>query len=83
MNERRKIYWDSSCFICLLNKAEADRRRVCEDVIRHAQNAEFDIWTSTWTIVEVIRPKKKYGIVPRFPLWTVKAFAAAPELLCR
>jgi predicted nucleic acid-binding protein len=80
MNKLPRIYWDSSCFICLLNRSsEQNRRLICEDVIRHAQNGEFEIWTSTWTIVEVIRPKKKYGEVPPLPAWAVKAFSAAPE----
>jgi predicted nucleic acid-binding protein len=79
MNKSSRIYWDSSCFICLLNKAEQDRRKICEDVMRHARNGEFEIWTSTWTIVEVIRPKRKYGEVPPLPTWTAKAFVAAPE----
>lgn len=59
MSERRKIYWDSSCFICFLNRAEAERRRICEDVLHHAQDRKIEIWTSTWTIVEVVNPKRK------------------------
>lgn len=58
MSEPRKIYWDSSCFICFLNPAERTRREICEDILHHAQNGGVEIWTSTWTIVEVIRPKK-------------------------
>ncbi|HVA62562.1 MAG TPA: PIN domain-containing protein [Terriglobales bacterium] len=78
--DRPRIYWDSSCFICLLNGAsEAERVTICSDVVRHAEAREFDIYTSTWTIVEVIRPKKKHGLVPPFPAWTAKALAAAPE----
>src|SRR2546426_3764531 len=58
MSDRRKIYWDSSCFICFLNRSEAARRRVCEDILHHAQDRKIEIWTSTWTIVEVVRPKR-------------------------
>ena len=58
MSEPRKIYWDSSCFICFLNPAERARREICEDILHHAQSGGVEIWTSTWTIVEVIRPKK-------------------------
>ncbi|GEM_PF-1391820 len=80
MSERKKIYWDSSCFICLLNKSsEADRMAACTDVMRHAQGGEFDIVTSTWTIVEVIRPKKKLGDVPALPEWSELAFEAVPQ----
>ncbi len=80
MSERKKIYWDTSCFICLLNRnAEKQRRAVCEDIVRHAQLGEFDIWTSMWTIVETIRPKKQYGAIPALSAWALKAVAAAPE----
>ncbi len=59
MSEKpRKIYWDSSCFICFLNKSESERRKICEDILRHASEGTLEIWTSTWTIVEVVRPKK-------------------------
>jgi predicted nucleic acid-binding protein len=79
MSDRRNIYWDSSCFICFLNKDETDRRLICEDVLRHAQLGELTIWTSTWTIVEVIRPKKKAPVIPALPSWAIKAIAASPE----
>jgi len=78
--DRPKIYWDSSCFICLLNGAsEPARSKICSDVVSHAKDGDFDLYTSTWTVVEVIRPKKKHGVVPPFPAWTAKALAAAPE----
>lgn len=59
MGNIRNIYWDTSCFICFLNKSEAERRMICEDVLRHAQRNEIRIHTSTFTIAEVIRPKNK------------------------
>jgi predicted nucleic acid-binding protein len=76
MSEAQKIYWDSSCFICFLNKGalEAGRRTICEDVLRHARNGDVQIWTSTWTIVEVIRPKRQ-GSQP-LPGWGSTAIAA-------
>src|SRR6266568_8319325 len=74
MSEAQKLYWDSSCFICFLNKDEADRRIICEDVLRHARNGDVEIWTSTWTIVEVIRPKR-HGSAP-LPPWAIKAIEA-------
>jgi predicted nucleic acid-binding protein len=55
-----RIYWDSSCFISLLNAREEDRALACKDVLRHAEAGAFEIWTSTFTIAEVIKPKKKY-----------------------
>ncbi len=77
MSEPRKNYWDSTCFICFLNRAEAERRKICEDILYHAQRGELEIWTSTLTAVEVIRPRKR-GTAP-LPEWAKKAIAAVPE----
>jgi len=59
MDKIRSIYWDTSCFICFLNRREAERRLICDDILRHAQRNELKIYTSTYTIAEVIRPKNK------------------------
>jgi len=69
----RKLYWDSSCFICFLNDAdyEVARRAVCEDVLYNAENGVVELWTSTFTIVEVIRPKR-HGSAP-MPAWATRA----------
>jgi predicted nucleic acid-binding protein len=69
----RKLYWDSSCFICLLNDADYElaRRVVCEDVLSNAERGVVEIWTSTFTIVEVIRPKR-HGSAP-MPAWATRA----------
>jgi predicted nucleic acid-binding protein len=56
---RKKIYWDTSIFLCFLNEAESDRRKICEDVLHHARLDEIRIYTSTYTIAEVIAPKRK------------------------
>jgi|SRR5882724_11131499 len=79
MNDPRKLYWDSSCFICLLNDAdyERERRTICEDVLYNAQHNAVQIWTSTYTIAEVIRPKR-HGSAP-LPAWAVKAIAAVEK----
>jgi predicted nucleic acid-binding protein len=73
----KKIYWDTSCFICFLNPDEKERRLICEDILRHAEQGEIEIWISTWVIVEVIRPKKP-GSEP-LPIWADKAIKAVPE----
>lgn len=72
----RKLYWDSSCFICLLNDADYERNRriVIEDVLDNAERGVVEIWTSTYTIVEVIRPKR-HGTAP-LPPWAIKAMEA-------
>jgi len=77
MSEARIVYWDSGCFICFLNKDETARRLICEDILHHARNGTIEIWTSVWTIVEVIRPKR-HGSSP-LPPWALKAIAAVPE----
>lgn len=77
MSNPRKIYWDSTCFICFLNADEAERSKICEDILRHADSGSIEIWISVWVIVEVIRPKRK-GNAP-LPEWAEKAIKAVPE----
>jgi predicted nucleic acid-binding protein len=52
-----KIYWDSTAFICFLKRTEGERRRVCEDVLYHARDGNVQLFTSTFTLAEVIRPQ--------------------------
>jgi predicted nucleic acid-binding protein len=73
----KKVYWDSSCFICFLNPDEGERRAICEDILRHAELGELEIWISTWVIVEVIRPRKPGNA--ELPPWANKAIKAVPE----
>jgi len=54
----KKLYWDTSVFLCFLNAAERERAQICEDILVHAESGEILIYTSTWTIVETIKPKK-------------------------
>ncbi len=77
MSEPRKLYWDSSCFICFLNRTETARREICEDILQNAKQGIVEIWTSTWTIVEVIRPKRR-GSAP-LPRWAQEAIVAVPN----
>jgi len=58
MAVQRKHYWDSSVFLCFLHKKEIDRRNNCEDILYHAKAGEVIIYTSTYTIAEVIKPKE-------------------------
>ena len=51
-----RIYWDSTAFICFLRKTETDRRTICEDVLYHARDGKVQLFTSTFTVAEVIRP---------------------------
>jgi predicted nucleic acid-binding protein len=56
---KSRLYWDTSIFLCFLNRDEQERSKICEDVLQHAAMDEVLILTSTYTIVEVIRPKKR------------------------
>jgi len=53
------LYWDTSVFLCFLNKVETERREICEDILRNAKAGKVRLLTSTYTIAEVIRPKSK------------------------
>src|ERR1041385_5455378 len=77
MSSPRRIYWDSSCFICFLNDSERIRGNICDDVLKHASNGELEIWISMWVMVEVIRPKRP-GNSP-LPAWALKAIKATPD----
>jgi predicted nucleic acid-binding protein len=61
----RRIYWDSGCFLCFLNKKEAVRRQICEDILQNAKVGKVVIYTSTFTIAEVIYPKRSTLPNPR------------------
>jgi len=52
-------YWDTSIFLCFLNRDEEARRGICEDILQHAAMERVHIYTATLTMVEVIRPKRK------------------------
>lgn len=59
MDDRpRHIYWDSSCFICFLNRSELERRAICEDMLRNAQNGVITLYTSSLTIAETLYPRR-------------------------
>jgi predicted nucleic acid-binding protein len=75
----KKFYWDSSCFMCLLNEDEQDRRYICTDILRHAELGNIEIWTSTATICEVIRPKDKFIPLP-LPDWCAPVLEKFPDV---
>jgi predicted nucleic acid-binding protein len=76
---KRKVYWDTTCFICFLNRKEEERRLICQDILYAAKRGEIDIWTSTFTIAEVIRPRRSHPPVPPLPEWAVKAIELVPK----
>ena len=61
----KAVYWDTSVFLCFLDATENERRKICEDILHHAKDGHLVIATSTFTIVETIRPK---WIVPPIQL---------------
>lgn len=52
-----RIYWDSTAFLCFLKQHEGERRGICEDILHHARDGKVNLFTSTFTITEVIRPR--------------------------
>lgn len=77
---KRKVYWDTTCFICFLNRKEEERRLICQDVLWHAQRGDIEIWTSNFTIAEVIRPRRMQPTVPSLPNWATKPLSLTKEL---
>ena len=67
-----KFYWDSCCFLGLLQDEEG-RAEQCDGVIQRAQRAEVLIITSALTLAEVLWmrkgpriPAKKAEIIQKF-----------------
>lgn len=50
----KRVYWDSCAWLGLLN-GEPDKRRELEIIYNSARNGQYEIWTSTFTQVEVYR----------------------------
>ena len=70
--KKRIIYWDSDCFLGLLNK-EQDKIKKCQSVIKEAESDKLLIVTSAITFIEVIKmkgqkhiPKKAEKIIQNF-----------------
>jgi predicted nucleic acid-binding protein len=79
MSDFRKLYWDTTCFICFLNDSEHERERhyVCEDIMQHCERGNVEIWTSSITLAEVIRPRDKFIPKP-FPTWVEPILEKVP-----
>src|ERR1700722_10979899 len=72
MAKVRKVYWDSGIFISYLSDThplEKVRADIAVDILKHAQDGQIEIWTSVWTIVEVIRPKSPIPDAFPLPKW--------------
>lgn len=60
MAKLRRVYWDSCAWLGLLN-GEPDKRRELEIIYRAAQRGEYEIWTSTYSLVEVNRYSHEFS----------------------
>lgn len=86
MSERRRLYWDTSCFIAYINGAhpdEAYRTPICVDVLECAEKNIVELWTSVFTIAEVIRRKLPTDKPKPLPRWTKPIAGKVPEALPR
>ncbi len=86
MTNRRKLYWDSNCFIAYISSAhpsEAQRALICVDVLENAQRNTVEVWTSVFSIAEVIRRKLPPSKTKPLPRWTKTIQEKAPETLPR
>ena len=70
INENR--YWDASCFLGWL-KEESDKVKECHGVIKAAENNDIKIFTSAFTLVEVLYLKHNNPI-PKEDAEKVKSF---------
>ncbi len=64
-SRQRAIYWDTSVFLCFLRKHESERRAICEDILRHAHDGKVSLYTSSFTVTEVIKPLRMEITGPR------------------
>ncbi len=82
MAAMRKLYWDSSIFISLLSDTdplEKVRAAIAEDILKHARRNEVEIWTSVWTIAEVLRPRSPIPASFPMPVWANLLEAKKPD----
>ena len=77
MSEVNKVYWDSSCFLSLLNPDEKERATICEDVLHNGELGNVLIYTSMWTVVEVIRPRRPGS--EALPVWAMEALESIKQ----
>lgn len=65
-------YWDSCCFLGVLNK-EPDKLAACRAVLREAKSGNLYIVTSALTLTEVLRPKGT-TLIPREAAQSIHRF---------
>lgn len=68
------IYWDSCCFLGLLN-SEQDEVRACQGAMKKAEAGELIIMTSAITFIEVIKMKGKPKVKKAMETTIQKFFA--------
>jgi predicted nucleic acid-binding protein len=60
MARAKRLYWDSCAWLGLLN-GEQHRLRALEAIFTNARDGHYEIWTSTYTLVEVNRYSHENG----------------------
>lgn len=86
MSEKRRLYWDTSCFIAYISEShpeEAHRTHICADVLECAEKNLVEVWTSVFTIAEVIRRKLPANKPKPLPRWAKAIKDKAPETVPR
>jgi predicted nucleic acid-binding protein len=61
MSRPEHRYWDAAVFLAIIT-AEKGRAEVCEEIVRMARNGETIIFTSSVSLVEVVRPGRKGSV---------------------
>jgi predicted nucleic acid-binding protein len=56
----RRVYWDACAWIGLLNN-EPDKHPPLRIIWEHAQRGQFEIWTSTYSYLEVLEGRPALG----------------------
>ena len=66
MMASQQIYWDSCCWIGLINKEERWHGEL-ESVFESAKKGEARLWISTITILEVVKVPSEHGTLRPWP----------------
>lgn len=67
MSKRTRIYWDACTWLAIVNEERAvpqgegkppeNRYAMCQDIVKKAENSEFEIVVSAFTLAEVCKSK--------------------------
>ncbi|OYX67702.1 MAG: hypothetical protein B7Y95_22535 [Rhizobiales bacterium 32-66-11] len=60
MAKAKRVYWDSCAWLGLLNK-EGGRKRPLENIYNGGRGGLYELWTSTYSLVEAYRYEHEAG----------------------